>query len=553
MKICRGEILQYIIAGVLIFLPLVANMTISSNDTPWEYDMLVFSGLLALLFAGMVYVRLSRWWLTPLVLVSLVYSCFVWRTGFDVGYHAISAMYETTFQEAFEFLKSPIISSGLIFFVVLFILSLYLLHCKWNRKWAVKPVFVSRKILVTLAVLGGVFLTTWKVCGNDFSDVYPVKLICQNIDYYTEVHVVRKEYKKVQHVYQGDPVNSQAETYILIIGESARSMNWGLYGYDRDTTPVVRRWLDCHTNSSVLFSRPVASGRVTRVVVPSLLSVVNASEYPNFYKHPSFIRVFRDAGFKTFTVSAQPSTGYYEGLPNMMLGDSEVVMHLDQMGIYDPFDEQLFDVVENFLADPAPKKLIVMQLQGSHLEYAKRYPKTFDKFKGRGKQVDTYDNSILYTDWVIGQIFEMAERLEEPAFVFYTSDHGENLNDSGDGNFSHGVREITKYEINIPMVCCFNGKFVRQRPKEVQAVLERKDVLITHDMLAHTFMGLAGLNDPGAYQPEYDLSSERFNPGEMYFADNLREITPLKDLLEAVGSDSNIRHAGIACPQPALR
>ena len=562
MKSCRGEILQYVAAAALVFLPILASMSVSDNDHSWSCDLLVFVGFSAVLLAVMVLARLSRWWLTPLVLASLIYSSFVWVTRCDVGYHAVSAMYETNFQEATEFLKSPTISSGLLVLGLLFVLSLYCLHCRWRWRWAVRPIRVPRTWLVVLAVLGGASLTTFKALGNDFADVYPMKFICQNMDYYNEVHLVRKEYHKVVYTYHGDPIDDRSETYIIILGESARRMNWGLYGYDRPTTPQVRRWLNEHPASSALFSRAAGSGRVTRVSVLVALSVVNAREYAEFYKQPSILRVFRAAGCKTFVTSAQPSTGFYEGLANMVFGDADVVAHLDQRGVHYALDEQLLPVLDEFLQDPAARKLIVVHLQGSHLEYAERYPKPFDQFHGKGAQVDSYDNSILYTDWVIRQIFERAAQLQTPTMVFYASDHGENLNDSGDGNFSHGAMEINKYETDIPMVCYFNDAFVDRKPEAVRSVLRHKDDLMTHDMIAHTFLGLCGVNDPAVYQPTFDLSSERFNPGELYFADNWRTIMPLADVLKSVGSgidpdapvldESDPQHAANSRPEPAL-
>ncbi len=551
MKICRGEIIQYALVGLLVFLPLVANMTIHTNSRTWQNDLLVFGGLWAILVAAMVFLRVSRWWLTPLVLGSLVYSCFVWVTGYDIGYHAISAMYETNGVEALEFVKSPIIVSGLIAMVILLVTSLYCLHCKLEWKLFAKPVLISQIWLIALALVGGVCLTTWKVLGNDFTEIYPAKFICQSVDYYSEVYLLRGEYEKLEYVYEGPPVDEKPETYIFVMGESARTMNWDLYGYDRSTTPIVRKWLSQYSRNSALFTKPIASGRVTRVSVPMIFSVANSKDYPQFYKSPSFIRVFREAGYKTFVASAQTATGYYEGLPNMVLNDAEVVVHLQDQGIWYPLDEQLLPLLDKYLQDPAPKKLIILHLQGSHLEYAERYPETFDTFHGRGEQIDSYDNSILYTDWMIGQIFERAKSLNFPAFVFYASDHGENLNDEGDGNFSHGVGEINKYEINIPMVCYFNEHFGRTKPRAVELVREHKNRLITHDMVSHTFMGLAGLDATSVYKPTYDLASPKFAPGELYFADSMRTILPLSQLQESIGS--GIAPISADLPKPVKR
>ena len=128
--------------------------------------------------------------------------------------------------------------------------------------------------------------------------------------------------------------------------------------------------------------------------------------------------------------------------------------------------------------------------------------------------------------------------IDAPAAVLYMSDHGENLNDHGDKNFSHGIKGITRYEIHIPAVFYFNDSFVRQRRRTVETVHAHKDKLITHDMIAHTFMGMGGVHDPNVYQPAYDVASPQFGPGELYFADDMRTLVPLSELLRRTDLDA---------------
>jgi arylsulfatase A-like enzyme len=110
-----------------------------------------------------------------------------------------------------------------------------------------------------------------------------------------------------------------------------------------------------------------------------------------------------------------------------------------------------------------------------------------------------------------------------PAVMFYASDHGENLNDFGDGNIQHSCREFTRYEIEVPMLFFANQAFADAYPQELVAIGSCHDRSVSHDNISQTLMGLAGLADPAVYLPQCDLSSARFAPQPRFLIKNLRE------------------------------
>jgi len=88
---------------------------------------------------------------------------------------------------------------------------------------------------------------------------------------------------------------------------------------------------------------------------------------------------------------------------------------------------------------------------GSHVKYAMQYPEKERFFDTSDEMIDTYNDSIRYSDKVIQQAVDIAMKLKYPGFVLYVSDHGENLNDYKDGNFGHGTRDFTRFEFEIPV------------------------------------------------------------------------------------------------------
>jgi glucan phosphoethanolaminetransferase (alkaline phosphatase superfamily) len=172
--------------------------------------------------------------------------------------------------------------------------------------------------------------------------------------------------------------------------------------------------------------------------------------------------------------------------------------------------------------DPA-RQFAVLHLFGSHYDYAERYPPEFQRFSGGDPLVDAYDNSILYTDHVLALLIDELDRRQEPAVLFYASDHGENLNDSGDGNLHHACRDFTRYEIEVPMIFYANRAFADAHPGRLAAIRACASLPVSHDNLSHTLLGLAGLGDPQVHLPAYDLSQAPYAAQPRFLITSLRD------------------------------
>ena len=112
----------------------------------------------------------------------------------------------------------------------------------------------------------------------------------------------------------------------MVIGESARSASWSLYGYARPTTPQVAACLDKAGGLGVCVPDALAAGRLTMNSVPSLLSPAPAKDFLDYCSTPSVIQVFRAAGYRTASSAASssaPSSG--TGRCNLMLNDAHSV------------------------------------------------------------------------------------------------------------------------------------------------------------------------------------------------------------------------------------
>ena len=98
------------------------------------------------------------------------------------------------------------------------------------------------------------------------------------------------------------------------------------------------------------------------------------------------------------------------------------------------YDAVVLPELEKVLGNAVERKAVFIHLMGSHLTYALRYPPEFGVFSSTDdiptkpwrpesakRYVNTYDNSILYTDLIVSGIINAVKRKGGNAFVVYFS------------------------------------------------------------------------------------------------------------------------------------
>ena len=125
-------------------------------------------------------------------------------------------------------------------------------------------------------------------------------------------------------------------------------------------------------------------------------------------------------------------------------------------------------------AHKSGRQLIVVHLRGSHFSYAKRYPTDFAVFKpdahcdGRDCTINAYDNSILFTDYILSRFIEDIKGRE--ALLFYVADHGELLGETdqrGQVYWKHGQNERMEQRM-VPMQVWASNRFIAKYPGSSQ-------------------------------------------------------------------------------------
>ncbi len=315
---------------------------------------------------------------------------------------------------------------------------------------------------------------------------------------------------------------------VLIIGESESRRHMSLYGYHRNTTPLLRQRKDI-----VAFDNVITPFSNTLSCVLSSISEGDIYTYDSLGTYVDILDVFHSSGYKTFWLSNQSLTGIWENLISHTAKKADVTKFINTAGstsfeatYVKSYDEGLFAPLKEALNDTAANKLIVLHLMGNHTSYSKRYPEKFKKFEGEGEVDGTqahYDNSVLYNDFVVNEFFNMVNEHSNQknisATAVYLSDHGENVYDEN-GNCGHDYAlTIPKSNVEIPFIVWMSDNYKNLYGLNDSIAQSRSSSSFMSDDLFYSFLDLNHLKYAG-YKSERSLFSEDFNASRQRILEN---------------------------------
>ncbi|HCU3852231.1 TPA: phosphoethanolamine transferase [Escherichia coli] len=230
------------------------------------------------------------------------------------------------------------------------------------------------------------------------------------------------------------------DTYVLIVGESVRVDNMSLYGYTRSTTPQV----EAQRKQIKLFNQAISGAPYTALSVPLSLTADSVLSH-DIHNYPdNIINMANQAGFQTFWLSSQ-SAFRQNGT-----AVTSIAMRAMETVYVRGFDELLLPHLSQALQQKTQqKKLIVLHLNGSHEPACSAYPQFSAVFQPQDDQDACYDNSIHYTDSLLGQVFELLK--DRRASVMYFADHGLERDPTKKNVYFHGGREASQQAYHVPM------------------------------------------------------------------------------------------------------
>ncbi len=323
---------------------------------------------------------------------------------------------------------------------------------------------------------------------------------------------------------------------ILIVNESLRKSNFKIYGYKRETSPNLDRFLSREERHVFLFENAFSSSIMTYIAMPSILSGRSALEGLHALEKSSLVfeEVKRLQNMKTALIASHaylPGNfkAYIESkwLDFLWYREIENLPAYNNIGVDDKYVAERF---EHFLSSLKGEDsfFAILHLNGTHYPY--NSPQEFKKFSDSSELVDIYDNAIAYLDFNLGTIFKVLEnsgRLDN-TWVWFTSDHAESLGEDG---INGHVGAFNIWNSNIPFFLAIPDKIATQLGSEKMATLRKnRNAIVGNLDLVPSILDLYGIPFPRNSYKGISL----FNPIEK---DRVLEIyhPPAADLEEQLG------------------
>ena len=341
------------------------------------------------------------------------------------------------------------------------------------------------------------------------------------------------KFTKIEHNYKGK------EVYVLIIGESANREHHGLYNYYRKTNPELEKVAD----ELVVYKDVISPHANTIESITKILSY-GSYEDPNAKFDGLITQLFNRAGFKTYWLSNQEPLGLHEtSITRISKACNErYFTNTISNRFKATYDDDLLQPFMEILNDGSEKKFIILQLLGSHADYSKRYPDSYNIFNDKPEStinspvvhniINAYDNSILYSDKVISQIVNEVKEKNCQSFVIYVSDHGEDVFKTSDKAY-HAEGLKSRHMFEVP--------FILWKPKNFRfsndSLIFDPNRPFMADDLFYSLSDLAGINYK-EMQTERSIFSKNFRARKRII---LKELDYDEHLKNDESSKSNLK------------
>ncbi len=295
----------------------------------------------------------------------------------------------------------------------------------------------------------------------------------------------------------GKITDREKTVVVLVIGESARKANFQLYGYARDTNPLLSK------RAGLKVYQATSCATYTTAGTKAILEPQDSGDLYELLPNYAY-RTGVDVSWRTSNWG-EPPIHVPEYLTNEELGEQ----YPGENVYYDAILQKgLRQRIESSQKD---KVLIVLHTSTSHgPKYANKYPKEFEVYrpvaqnveegeKNVGRLVNAYDNTIRYTDFLLDSLITTLRSMSEwHSAMIFISDHGESLGENK--MFMHGLpmKLAPKVQYEIPFLVWVSEGFRDYKPEQdLPAVLEQHYIF-------HSVLNLLSIQSP-AYNAAYDI------------------------------------------------
>ena len=562
-KVSSGQFL-YAYAVVALLLPNIA-LCYTECLTPWAcgVNVLLPLSLYMLFFSAAKRPGKMVWWAFIFVFFAAFQLVLLYLFGTGViAVDMFLNLVTTNPGEAMELLDNLAPAVVGVFVVYLPLLILGGVNIRRDSRLSVSFQQRVRHWAMQIGAIGLFCLLASYLVVDDYrmrNQLYPVN-ICYNLYLAFERNAASENYKEVSRNFKFDARSEHSatapEVYVMVVGETVRAHNFSLYGYPRNTNPLLSK-----TPGIKAFPNVTTQSNTTHKSVPMLLSAASAEDFERLFHEKGILAAFKEAGFHTVFISNQlPNHSFIDFLGEQ--ADEHYFLKKEDALQGNHYDEDLLQKLDEILpkADASSsahyhyryrKLFVVLHSYGSHFNYQERYPRSFAYFKpdsrseakpeNRRDLLNAYDNTIRYTDYILHGIIERLQKWEgiqtktdgvygQPiSAMLYTSDHGENIFDDDRHLFLHAAPKASDYELHVPFIIWTSEGFSNQYPDILKALGENRSKQVQSSLSAfHTMLGIGGIQTHYR-QDEYSVASDKYHPVKLLYLDDHDEAIPQED------------------------
>ena len=562
-KVSSGQFL-YVYAVVALLLPNIA-LCYTECLAPWACGVNVLLPLSLYMLFFSVAKRPGKmiWWAFIFVFFAAFQLVLLYLFGTGViAVDMFLNLVTTNPGEAMELLDNLAPAVVGVFVVYLPLLILGGVNIRRDSRLSVSFQQRVRHWALEIAAVGLFCLLACYLVVDDYrmrNQLYPVN-VCYNLYLAFERDAASENYREASRDFKFDARSEHSatapEVYVMVVGETARAHNFSLYGYPRNTNPLLSK-----TPGIKAFPNVTTQSNTTHKSVPMLLSAASAEDFERLFHEKGILAAFKEAGFHTVFISNQlPNHSFIDFLGEQ--ADEHYFLKKEDASQGNHYDEDLLQKLDEILplADASSsahyhyryrKLFVVLHSYGSHFNYQERYPRSFAYFKpdsrseakpeNRRDLLNAYDNTIRYTDYILHGIVERLQKWEgvqtktdgvydQPtSAMLYTSDHGENIFDDGRCLFLHAAPKASDYELHVPFIIWTSAGFCKQYPDILKALGENRPKQVQSSLSAfHTMLGVGGIQTRYRLD-EYSVASGKYHPTKLLYLDDHDEAIPQED------------------------
>jgi glucan phosphoethanolaminetransferase (alkaline phosphatase superfamily) len=430
----RQPILRYLLLGIVVLAPFIIWMPYGGRiELRIAYGLLA-AGLCVLAIASrLAFVLACLLLIAPAVLHQHVGRH--WGSGqFDAR---AEAYYESPAGETHEYLQSHVDAIDIAFLISAALYAIFLI--RWTMRSGNAPRPLRR--LAACAVVAGLIVFAGLRLDRYLKHFGPYEMASQAVK-------ARERYQQLstrsaflaQSPLASGNCTSRYDKVVIVLGESATSDHMSVFGYEKPTTPFA-------LESGAHAFDALSPSNQTRFSLGMMLTRAAPGGFDSFYTSHSLIAELRSCGLHTLWISNQGQRGEYDSFSTSLAREADEQIFLNEWSWKETqLDGKIVDVLEERGAYRKTGQVTFIHLIGSHTDYDKRVPAGFG-FQGASDLVSQYDNTILYTDHVLSELYR---RFAGGSLLFiYVSDHGQLVSES---KFGSGFMPGYKEEFRTPLL-----------------------------------------------------------------------------------------------------